>query len=121
MTLDVSEVALDPDAGSCFQIVRQNPGKQALGGWQPGGTNTILAFGIVTRASPKALLQVPEGDRVEGSLQIVCNQPLYVTSAKKQATSDQIQWCGELYRVQNVAPWGQWGYYSAIAVREVGN
>lgn len=120
MSLDLSEVALDPDLGQCFQILRQNPGAQASGGFVEGQVDTIQAFGIVTIADADALKQVPEGDRVEGSLQIITNMPIYETLESRSATSDMVVWLGENYRVQSVALWKMWGYRSAIVVRTKG-
>lgn len=121
MPVSLDEVVLDSDLGICFQVLRQNPGQFAAGGFQPGPVETLNYFGIVTVATPKALNQVPKGDRVEGSIQVICNQPIYETSAGRNAVSDQIQWGGDTWRVQNIAPWFQWGYVSAICVRMKGD
>ena len=122
MPLSLDEVAFDPEMGQCFSVQRQNNGAgvYAAGGWIPGPIQTLTLYGIVTIASAKALEQVPEGDRVTGSVQVICNQPLYVTSEDREATSDIVVWNGDQYRVQSVAKWFMWGYFSAIVVRMKG-
>jgi hypothetical protein len=126
MLIDLSEAVYDCEIGSCFVIFRQT-GSFGSGGWVANAPKTINAFGIVTVATPKELEMVPEGDRVKGSLHIIYGQRLYTTweangpSVAGQiggGTSDQIQWDGQLYRVQAVEPWGPMlGFWHAVAVR----
>ena len=120
--VSLDEAVLDPDIGSCFQVVRQDTGTGTYiaGAFQPGPTQTLNFFGIVAIATPQALEQVPEGDRVAGSIQVICNQQLYETLESREATSDVIQWGGDTWRVQNVARWGSFGFWSAICVRKKG-
>lgn len=118
--IDLSDIATDPDLGSCVTIIR-TPGAFVAGGWQPSGPPTqIPAFGVVGIASPEALEQVPEGDRVTGSLEFVTDQPIYPTLANKSAISDKIQWLNNTYRVASTQPWRHAGFWSAILVRMSG-
>ena len=122
-TLDLSEVALDVDMGSCFQVIRQNAntGIFVAGGFQPGPTQTLNFFGVIGVATPKQLQMFPEGDRIAGSEIVICNSMLYATSESREATSDLIVWHGLKYRVKSVAPWMDFGYVAAIVERMKGS
>lgn len=120
MPVDLSEVGLDPDLGSQFCIIR-NGGTFGPGGWLASKPCQIPAFGVIQPATPRALLQVPAGDRVEGSIQIICDQAIYQTLEDRSATSDTVMYQGNEWRVQNVAPWISSGYWSAILVRKTGS
>lgn len=120
MAIDLSEVANDPDLGTCFQIVRTT-GQFGLGGFQLTTPEKIQAFGIIEIADPEALRQVPEADRVTGALRLICAQPLNVTLEQTSGISDRIFWRGSYYRVQSVEPWKMNGFYSAILVRTKGD
>ncbi len=119
MAVDLSEVALDADLGTAVTIIRQT-GSFAAGGWQVLSTQRIQAFGVIGIASPEALEMIPEGDRVAGSIEFVVNQPIYETLASNSGVSDKIEWNGNMYRVQAVAPWVLNGFYDAILVRMTG-
>jgi hypothetical protein len=120
MALDLSDVVNDSDMGDCFCILRST-GQYAAGGWTAQPPISIQAFGVIAIAEPDDLLQIPEADRVQGSLQVMTATPIYQTLASKSGTSDQIEWRGGTYRVQSVAPWKVNGFYSAIAVRMKGD
>lgn len=114
MPLDFSEIANDPDLGESVCITRTR-GAFGAGGWVTQAVETIMLFGVLTIASDNALEQVPEGDRVKGSLQFITVGPIYET--RPGAISDKATWHGEKYRVQSVGPWVDNNFYSAIMVR----
>lgn len=118
MLVDLSDVANDVDIGDAVTITR-TPGTYGAGGWVQGAPFPIPAYGPIGIAEDEALLQVPEADRVTGSLQFVTVTPIYKTMAGQ--TSDTIIWLGNVYRVISVAPWKHAGFYSAILVREKGD
>src|SRR5208282_5337590 len=106
MPIDLSEVACDTDLGDCFCITRTT-GYFGPGGWIENPPCQIQAFGIIQIADDQALIQVPQGDRVTGSLEIITETPIYETLKSKSATSDKVYWNGDCYRVQKVGPWGK--------------
>jgi len=117
----VSEVLNDPDLCQ-FVTLTRTFGQFGPGGWeaiQPPKTFTM--YGCITIADSKALQQIPEGDRVIGSLQFDTVTPIYTTSEDLSLISDEITWQDKLYRVQAVAKWRDFGYYSAILVRMQGS
>jgi hypothetical protein len=121
-TIDLSDIVNDPDLGECVLIKRSTGGKFAAGGWQDE-TVDVPAYGVINVADDEALAQVPEGDRVAGSLQFLTGQPVYQTQVDRGAgndtpgVSDKVIWNGLEYRVQAVGPWQNRGFYSAILVR----
>jgi len=120
MPFNLARVTQNVRMAQCFQIIRQT-GQFAAGGWQVTNTQNIQAFGVIGIADDEALAQVPEGDRVRGSLVIYTDQPIYPTKASKSLTSDQIEWDGATYRVVSSAPWGHFGYWGAVLVRITGD
>lgn len=120
MPLDLSEVVNDPDLGTDVKVLRSR-GQFVLGGWEEK-TIPLPAYGVLVPADDKALKQVPEGDRVVGSIQFLTATQLYQTHGGQQAgLSDKVEWRGEVYRVQVCNPWIENGFYSAILVRIAGN
>jgi hypothetical protein len=120
MPLDLSEIVNDADLSEDATVIRST-GAFGLGGWNDTHVS-IAAHGIIAPADDQALSQVPEGDRVAGSLQFISAQRIYPTHAGQQAgISDKIQWQGEMYKVQSVAPWVENGFWSAILVRLLGD
>lgn len=120
MPLDLSEIANDPDLGEPqITIIR------TLITFVPGGTakstTKIDTCGIITVADSTALQQIPEGDRVTGSLQVITPIRLVQTNEREQTLADKIVWRGNTYQVQAVDPWGDDGFWSAIFVRLTGS
>jgi hypothetical protein len=97
-----------------------------LGNWEAGRLVQIEfdinTLGPVTVASPRELMQLPEGDRVAGTMIFHCPEELYVThtfeytDTDAPGTSDELEWEGDRYRVTTTFPWKQAGYYKAFAV-----
>ncbi len=114
--IDLSEVVNDPDLAQPFTILRQS-GSFQLGGWVPNEPQPIDAFGVITVATPRMMQMVPEGDRVGGEMAFCTANEIYLTSEKRSGTSDQLVWHGEKYRVTHVAPWMDYGFFIAVAVR----
>lgn len=118
MPFSLSDIANDPDLGQEIVILRSN-GFFGAGGWRDNVTQ-IPEYGVVVVADDETLAQVPEGDRVAGSMQLIAPCPIYETKAVRSGLSDKIVWNGSTYRVQRVAPWKDFGYWAAILVRMEG-
>lgn len=123
----LTDLAFDPDLSDCVKIYRTT-GKFGLGGWIANPVVEIPVSGTVTIADDEALAQVPEGDRVTGSVQFLSPIPIYETLADQPgsniehgAISDKIKWMDNFYRVQQVAKWAHYGFWSAILVRIKGD
>jgi hypothetical protein len=121
MPIDVSEVILDGDLAQPFTILRSTDGKFVMGGWQDRLV-TIKAFGVITVASVEQLRMVPEGDRVTGAMAFYSTQQLFKTHVDPTpGNSDILMWRGQKYRVSEVKPWADSGYWMAIGVRISGD
>ena len=118
MPFSLARVANRRSFGQPITILRST-GAFGLGGWKET-TVQISAFGIIAPAADEAIAQLPEADRVTGSLQLIIQQPVFETQIERQGTSDRVQWNGNVYRVAGVAPWKDFGFYSAILVRVTG-
>ncbi|GLG01829.1 hypothetical protein Alches_18700 [Alicyclobacillus hesperidum subsp. aegles] len=84
------------------------------GRWQPTEVS-ITARGVVDVPDPTELEQVPEGDRQKGAIRLYTATPVMLTNTS--GTSDEILWRGNRYRVMQVIPYADYGYYKAIAVK----
>ena len=79
-------------------------------------------YGVIRPLTAKELNQVPEGDRVQGMMAIHAPTEIFITRAgEDQGTSDKLYWNDHYYRLSNVKPYSDFGYWTANAVRIEGN
>lgn len=116
--INVAELIHDPDFAQTFTIHRKYGG-QWIEGEHVQQERRLTVTGIVTAARTKDLLQVPEGDRVKGIMTFYSIEPLIVTNEK--GTSDIIDWRGERYRLFQLWPYVDYGYYKALGERMAGD
>ncbi|MFC8686321.1 hypothetical protein [Brevibacillus porteri] len=115
--LNVSEVITDPDFAQTFIVHRKS--NEWIAG-RPEETETIITMmGVITVADAKTLEQLPEGDRATGMMSFYATVSINTTN--EEGTSDQIEWCGDRYRVKKVFPYGDYGYWKAVAERMAGD
>jgi hypothetical protein len=119
--IDVSEIVSDSDFAQDFEIQRSSGGSWKAGVWV-NETETVPGYGIVQPATPEELDQVPEGDRVRGSLSFHSEDPLFETHTRGTndtfaGTSDIICHRGQKYRLVKVWQWEDFGYFHAIGAR----
>jgi hypothetical protein len=118
--INVGEVVVDPDFAQEFNIYRTT-GHFGPGGWIQDIPVIIPAYGVIYVASEKELAMFPEADRIKGSMAFVTPIEIMTTSADGGNISDELEWYGEKYRVINVAPWSDYGFYLALAERMKGS
>jgi hypothetical protein len=98
-----------------------------IGHWEKGKfiqtEKSILMQGTIINASPKEINQLPEGDRITGMMAIYSPEAIFITRVatsncknSSSGTSDEIEWKGKRYRIVNINPWQEFGYYKAFAV-----
>lgn len=116
--INVSEVITDPDFAQTYVVYRQS-GEWVRGSWQASAEKQLRITGVITVADAKTLEQLPEGDRVTGLMCFYAIQELFQT--REEGTSDQIEWRGERYRVKQVFPYGDYGYWKAVGQRMAGD
>lgn len=111
--IDVSEIIQDPDFAQTYSVQRDS-GKLVNGRWVPNTTNFDIT-GVVTVANSQDVQQLPEGDRVVGIMAFHSTQLLQITNP--EGISDIITWRGEQYKLLQVYPYGDYGYYKALGAR----
>jgi hypothetical protein len=115
--INVAEIIHDPDFCQPYTLYRKTT---VLVGGRPRHTEKIIQRnGVITAATTKDLLQVPEGDRVKGIIAVYDTEPLQVTN--ETGTSDEILWHDERYRLFQLWPYKDYGYYKALAERIAGD
>lgn len=120
MPIQVGEIVTDPDLAQPF-VVTRSTGQFVLGGWQENPPATIQMYGVVSVANEQDLEAIPEGDRVRGAMVFHAIQEIFTTHEDTSSgTSDIITWNNEQYRVVSIAPYKDYGYYRATAVRMKG-
>ena len=126
--INVSEVITDPDLAQAYTIVR-SVGSFVKGVWTEGTPTSISVVGTISVASNKELRQLPEGDRIQGAMVFHSTEQIYTTRvgagtgrrATTSGISDKILWRGDYYKVLNVSPYVDYGYYKAIGERIAGD
>lgn len=119
----VNDSELCEDGG--FTILRST-GIFGQGGYQSTTTN-IPSYGVIDNASGDLLQQLPEADRIEGSIVIHTEAVIYETqddqgdNDQQTGVSDIILWHGVKWMVNHVFDRSNRGYYSCIASRMRGN
>jgi len=118
--IDVSEIVEDPDFAQEFTVYRSN-GSFVKGRWTEGTPTQITILGVVTVMSARELNQLPEGDRIKAAMNFHSTLPIYVTRiGSSPGISDKIFWRGDYYKIFNVVPNVDYGYYKASGERITG-
>jgi hypothetical protein len=119
--INVGEIVTDPDFAQSFTVYRST-GSFVKGDWTESTPEEIIMRGVVTVMNARELAQYPEGDRIKGAMTFYTQEALYVTRVGQEAgTSDQIMWRGEKYKIFNVAPYVDYGFYCAAGERIQGS
>ncbi len=119
MLIDVSELIEDPDFASEY-IVYRCTGKWMDGRFFPGEPERLEYFGAAQPASAFDLKQYGIGDDEQGVMKFFCRAPkvLHLTrniDDESAQISDEIVYCGNLYKVVRVSPWNPNGWMRAFA------
>lgn len=118
--IDVSDIINDPDFAQPFTIKRSTGGAFVSGGYT-SSNSTIQGYGVIQPASDREHEQVPEGERVAGSISIYSATALYTTyGGDPSGLSDIVTWRGDDYRIVSVGPYQDFGFFKALAVRMSG-
>lgn len=119
--IDVSEVITDPDFCQDIPVLRST-GDFVKGRWVENAKTPVTLLGVITPMSAKELQQLPEADRVIGSINIYTIQPIYLTSGDNpKRTSDQVLWKGHYHKVVQVNDYSDHGFYYGIGQRITGD
>lgn len=113
--LDVSEVLLDPDLTTNFNVVRKTVDTDNHGRQIVTEAVTTGVLGVICSASQNDLERLGDYQTGKRYISIVCQFRLQMTSEGKQA--DTVQWTGDDYVVLYLDPYPQYGigFVQAIA------
>lgn len=115
--VNLSRVVHSPMLSQKITILRRT-GAWEYGTWVQGDKpETLTMRGIVTMASAKDLQQVPEGDRVTGSIKILTTERIYITDGPAGNITDMVLWRGARYRIVTVTPDVDYGFWRSIGQR----
>lgn len=120
MPLNLSRVVTSPRLRNTSPIkVIRTPGAWVKGNWTPDEPIELFAVGIEAGVSEEEVLQLPEGDRIQGLKKFFATIPL--VGATTSTTPDRIiSASGETFQVKTVDNRFVNGFYSAICVRVKG-
>ena len=117
MPLNLSRVVTSPRLRNTSPIsVIRTAGLWVKGVWTPGTPVTLKAVGIEAGVSDEEVIQLPEGDRIQGLKKFFTTIPL-VGSTTGSTPDRIIGFSGETYQVKIVDNRKVNGFYSAICVR----
>jgi hypothetical protein len=118
--INVSRIIKSPKFAQEYSVFRKS-GAWVNHRWVPSETE-IKIIGVVTAPNAKEILQIPEGDRITGVMCFHSTQELFTSRVTENGsgTSDEIVWRGNRYRVSQVMPWADFGYWKAFGVRMEG-
>jgi hypothetical protein len=112
--IDLSEVITDDDFAQEFTLYRST-GDWVAGRWVENTKETVVMDGTIVPMSAREIQQLPEADRIRGSINIFTTEALYLTTAEgTQRTSDQILWKGGLYKLIQINDYSDFGFYGAV-------
>ena len=115
--VNLSRVVHSPRMSQKLTILRRS-GAWEYGTWvQDERPEALSMRGIVTMASAKDLQQVPEGDRVTGSIRILTTERIYITDGPAGNITDMVLWRNARYRIVTVTPDVDYGFYRSIGTR----
>lgn len=120
--LNFADIINNPDWVQAFQVTRSS-GEFAAGGWTEFPPQMLTIYGATYPSTNEELQQVPEGDRVTGTITIWSAQQIFRThrDGDTPGISDKILWQGNLYKISTVMPYVDYGVWGAIAVRMTGD
>lgn len=116
-------VLRNPHFRQTIRIYRSE-GHFGAGGWiedipSPAYFDTT---GVVWPSSAKEIEQVPEADRIVGMMTVATETQIYATHASgTPGTSDQLEWGGERYKVIQLLPFSDYGFFVGVCARLVGD
>lgn len=113
--IEVGDIVVDPDFAQAFTVLRSAAGDFTNGVWKEQKTELQLT-GTICVASAREIEMRGEGDVIRGAITIYTIDPL-LTTAEGKGSSDIVIWQGDRYRVMQIEPFSDYGYYRAFATR----
>lgn len=117
MTINVS-AALDSNTAGIVTVERQAPGSYVDGIYVPGAITTFKTICSVQQPNDKQLQSLSEGDRSNDPRLFIAKKELRTTRDKDNQQADIVLYKGNRYRIISDGDWTDYGYSSAIGVRD---
>lgn len=106
MSIDVTDIVLDPDlGGQTFDVIRETVGVSEGGLRTTVGTRIVGQAGNVQPATSGELERLPEAERLNGAITVYTPFPL--TAGDGNRTADVVWWEGRHYTVATSNAWPQ--------------
>jgi len=119
--INLSRVVKSRRLNSQAYTVLRSTGSFINGRWTENPEIEVSMYGLIMVMSEKELAQFPEADLIKGAMIFCSTQEIFTTrTGTSQGTSDRIVWRGEEYKIFNVAPWVDYGYFRAAGERTKG-
>jgi hypothetical protein len=113
VTVDISEMMLDPELTETFTVRRPTGSYDGHGQWRATYADTAVV-GIAQPMSPREVEMLPEGSRIDNMMSFWSAVEMK-TADGNRAEADVIVYQGASYKVVKVNPWGPSGYWKAMA------
>lgn len=117
---DITGLLDDPDVGGgqAFTIIRTTV-QRSKGRASTSVIRRIRATGSVQPVGENVLDQLPEGDRDEAEFIIRSTTPFQngSSSGTEDVLPDEVEYCGERYKLLKTKEWQRWGMHVAIVKR----
>ena len=121
--INLSATVLSRSLNSTSFEVFRTTGAFVEGGWEeiPSDPVSFTMYGVVLQASARELQQVPEADRVVGTMMFWTKDELFTTRIGEFAgVSDKVLYADEMYRIQYVNSYKRYGFFSSMGTRIAG-
>lgn len=121
--LNIAELVQDPDFQQSF-IINRITGDFNNDGIFETTEQQLMFSGVISPRKTRDMKQDPQGDQIEGMIDIYTNDPIYTTVLgnvnEDSKLSDEVEWRREKYRITQVENFTDFGYYHAIAIYKRG-
>jgi len=123
MRMNLSRVLLLQGLNSQGFTISRSTGSFVSGRWAETIEEIEVPGGIISVARERDLAQIPGGDQIKGAMNFLAPIEMFVTrnDGDDSGVSDRITWDGKVYKLLQVAPWKDYGFYAAIGDRVKGS
>ena len=116
--MNLGRVVISPALNAQAFTVYRTTGQFTGGRWVANPVQEISMFGVITVVNEKELQQMEFADKVKGAMFFHCKDEIFVT--REGAISDKIMWRGDYYRIFQVGPWVDYGFFKCVGERILG-
>ena len=115
--INVSRVANSRMFTQSTVLRRYAGGEFRLGGYEDPAPVESPITCIAYPSRDTEIMQVPEGDRIQGMHTFISTTELKVASGPNSANSDRIKWKNQWYKLVSLLDFSDYGAYAGVGVR----